>query len=399
MNLNRYAENNPVAMTDPYGLQATARLGNGGGSELNRIMLDAVRGASDGPGGLASSFLTNTTFGTEISSSIVDPFRSMSCDLNNEAASINPALQPITSVKEFLREQEVLDNTRLARVEVTPGSRWIYDKLVRNQRNMSAQDMLLYFRQMEQENVDYKASEAAWDAKVRQVESFIPGANVGHMLRDAIRVDYGWETVDLYASGRFGLNGAAEPSKGDYAESFTTLASFGQIGSALRGSQQALTQSSRIVSAGRSGPVFGDARALTSAQRTLLGESNASVTETTIAKRAVSMNDLRNLMLHTGDEFAMPTRQGERMILRGLEGKVPQLSEASAKEFAAAGWRFSGHTHTSGYQAVGSLGDKAVLNAFGQKQSAVWGATWGSGPGRFFSSVMDEINIRLGLDG
>lgn len=115
------------------------------------------------------------------------------------------------------------------------------------------------------------------------------------------------------------------------------------------------------------------------------------------------MNDLRNRGLHTGDEFAMLTRRGERMILRGVGGadgtlpSIPSLNIDRARELAAQGWRFSGHTHTPGFQAVGSVGDKAVLRAFGQRQSAVWGAEWGSRPGRFFGQFSDEIDFNMGL--
>ena len=115
------------------------------------------------------------------------------------------------------------------------------------------------------------------------------------------------------------------------------------------------------------------------------------------------MNDLRNLTLYTGDEFAMLTRRGERLIFRGIGGaegtlpSIPSLTVDRARILAAQGWRFSGHTHTPGFQPLGSPGDKNVLRAFGQRQSAVWGAEWGSGPGRFFGHLSDEINFRMGL--
>ena len=113
------------------------------------------------------------------------------------------------------------------------------------------------------------------------------------------------------------------------------------------------------------------------------------------------MNDLRNLTLHSGDEFAMLTRKGERLIFCGIGGaegafpSIPQLSVDTAGRYAAQGWRFSGHTHTPGFQAIGSAGDKNVLREFGQRQSGVWGAQWGSSPGRFFSPFPDEIDFRL----
>ena len=108
------------------------------------------------------------------------------------------------------------------------------------------------------------------------------------------------------------------------------------------------------------------------------------------------MNDLRNLTLHTGDEFALLTREGQRMIIRGEGGAIPGLNTTTAQEFAEAGWRWSGHTHTPGFQAVGSIGDKNVLKAFGQRRSGVWGTRWMSQPGLFFSEFGDEILWRLG---
>lgn len=109
------------------------------------------------------------------------------------------------------------------------------------------------------------------------------------------------------------------------------------------------------------------------------------------------MNDLRNLTLHTGDEFAILTRRGERLVLRGEGGAISTLSETNAALFRQQGYRFSGHTHTPGFQAVGSGGDKAFLRALGQQRSAVWGAQFGERPGVFYGNLADEINARLGI--
>ena len=177
----------------------------------------------------------------------------------------------------------------------------------------------------------------------------------------------------------------------------------GIFGSGAIGKLKGAARLNSFVSVGPAGAIYDSAKPLTSAQRTLLSRLSASGTDTVIAKRAVSMNDLRNLTLHTGDEFAMLTRRGERMIFRGVGGaegtlpSIPTLTVDRAREFAAQGWRFSGHTHTPGFQAVGSVGDKAVLRAFGQKQSAVWGANWGSKAARFFAHFSDEIDFKMGL--
>ncbi len=163
------------------------------------------------------------------------------------------------------------------------------------------------------------------------------------------------------------------------------------------------TGRSQIVSAGVQGAVQGTARPLTPRQRWLLSQLTNSESQVIVSRGSVSMRDLRNLTLHTGDEFAILTRRGERLILRGVGGSggrlpsIPQLSVESARRYAREGWRFSGHTHTPGFQPVGSAGDKNVLQAFGQRRSAVWGATWSSRPGVFYWSLADEINARLGI--
>lgn len=85
------------------------------------------------------------------------------------------------------------------------------------------------------------------------------------------------------------------------------------------------------------------------------------------------------------------------MVIRGQGGNIPTLNVKSAKDFAQQGFRFSGHTHTPGFQAVGSTGGKSVLRAFGQRRSAVVGSQLGERPGVFFGNLVDEINARLGL--
>ncbi len=142
-----------------------------------------------------------------------------------------------------------------------------------------------------------------------------------------------------------------------------------------------------FVSNGIDGAAFDSARKLTSRQRSLLNTLSESNTEVLVRKNAVSMNDLRNLTLHTGDEFAILTRRGERLVIRGQGGAIPTLETTRATTLGQQGFRFSGHTHTPGFQAVGSPGDKAVLRAFGQRRSAVWGAQFGERPGVFYGNL------------
>ena len=66
--------------------------------------------------------------------------------------------------------------------------------------------------------------------------------------------------------------------------------------------------------------------------------------QATLNKRSASMLDLSSLTAKTGDEFAMFTRKGERLIVRGSDEDVP-LYEKDIIELRNEGYRWSGHTH------------------------------------------------------
>jgi hypothetical protein len=53
------------------------------------------------------------------------------------------------------------------------------------------------------------------------------------------------------------------------------------------------------------------------------------------------------IFLTTGDEFAMFTTGGRRMIMRGSPDTVP-VTPAQAEALSAQGWRWSAHTHPDG---------------------------------------------------
>ena len=87
----------------------------------------------------------------------------------------------------------------------------------------------------------------------------------------------------------------------------------------------------------------------------------------------VSMKDLSALTARTGDEFAMFTKGGYRLIVRGNSiGVKIGIEEAAA--LAALGYRWSGHTHPGSGELskMASRGDVEVLKAFGQSQSAIY---------------------------
>jgi YD repeat-containing protein len=216
-------------------------------------------------------------------------------------------------------------------------------------------------------------------------------------------VEKGIKMVALPTEAAIGLYRAAQGTKAlQNGENAQAAMYFGEaflrmVGVSVQGLKKIVKSEINFVSSGPKGAIFDNPKTLTSRQRKLLSILSEEGTEAVVGKRGVSMNDLRNLTMHTGDEFAMLTNKGQRMIMRGAGGTIPTLNVNRAKELAAQGWRFSGHTHTPGFQAVSSQGDKAVLQAFGQSRSAVWGAKWGAQPSLFYGNLIDEINARFGL--
>jgi len=87
------------------------------------------------------------------------------------------------------------------------------------------------------------------------------------------------------------------------------------------------------------------------------------------------MLDLSSLTAKTGDEFAMFTRNGERLIVRGNNKHVP-LRVSELRGLSANGYRWSGHTHPGFTEAdlIASDGDKETLKIIGQDNSAIYNA-------------------------
>ncbi|ECF3154125.1 type VI secretion system tube protein TssD [Salmonella enterica subsp. enterica] len=82
----------------------------------------------------------------------------------------------------------------------------------------------------------------------------------------------------------------------------------------------------------------------------------------TIVTKGFGQNDLAALSAATGDEFAMFTTGGRRLIIRGNATGVP-IGAVEAEELAAKGWRWSSHVHPDG-TLRSSLGDRAILKIF-----------------------------------
>lgn len=107
-----------------------------------------------------------------------------------------------------------------------------------------------------------------------------------------------------------------------------------------------------------------------------------------VNKRDVSMKDLAALTAHTGSEFAMFTKGGKRLIIRGDELSVNIMPEDAAA-LAKKGYRWSGHTHPGNQYTINapSQGDRSVLKAMGHKHSVIYSST-----GRKYVFAVDEAD-------
>ena len=90
-------------------------------------------------------------------------------------------------------------------------------------------------------------------------------------------------------------------------------------------------------------------------------------------RESVNMADLSALTAKTGNEFAMFTKQSERLVIRGNASKV-NIGVEEALILAAEGYRWSGHTHPGvGINVLmPSSGDKEILRCFGQDNSVIY---------------------------
>ncbi len=92
-----------------------------------------------------------------------------------------------------------------------------------------------------------------------------------------------------------------------------------------------------------------------------------------VPKKFVNMADLSAMTAKTEDEFAMFTRDNERLVIRGNSYKV-NINIEEAKTLAAQGYKWSGHTHpgTDINALMPSDGDKQILRCFEQEQSVIY---------------------------
>ncbi len=112
---------------------------------------------------------------------------------------------------------------------------------------------------------------------------------------------------------------------------------------------------------------------LSGGQRELLDALPEYDSRVTVPKSAVNMADLSALTAVTGDEFAMFTKGGERLIVRGSSYKV-NINIEEAKILSKQGYRWSGHTHpgTNDNCMTSSPGDHLILECFAQNTSVIY---------------------------
>ncbi len=96
-----------------------------------------------------------------------------------------------------------------------------------------------------------------------------------------------------------------------------------------------------------------------------------------IKKSDFNVADLAALTAKTGDEFAMFTLGGRRLIVRGDQTKI--YIDALMPKLKQEGWTWSAHTHPgtthASLTASGMQGDRGVLMLMDQEQSLILNST------------------------
>lgn len=109
-------------------------------------------------------------------------------------------------------------------------------------------------------------------------------------------------------------------------------------------------------------------RPLNNRQQKLLDQLPSYDSSVTVRKKSVNMRDLAAITAQTGDEFAMFTKGGERLVIRGDSNSV-NVDIERAKELSKQGYKWSGHTHPGVGRncLMASRGDKDILRCFKQE--------------------------------
>lgn len=112
---------------------------------------------------------------------------------------------------------------------------------------------------------------------------------------------------------------------------------------------------------------------LNNKQRKLLNQLKDYDSRIVVKKNEVSLKDLSALTAETENEFAMFTKSGKRLIIRGNETNV-NVTVKDAEKLKKEGYKFSGHTHPGIDKncLIASVGDKEILKAFEQEISVIY---------------------------
>lgn len=126
---------------------------------------------------------------------------------------------------------------------------------------------------------------------------------------------------------------------------------------------------------GNPNAIIHSGRPLNNRQQRLLAQLPGYDSSVIVRKKSVNMRDLSAITAETGDEFAMFTKGGERLIIRG-NGNSVNVNERRAKELNKQGYKWSGHTHpgVDMMLATPSQGDKEILRCFNQGMSVIYNA-------------------------
>jgi RHS repeat-associated protein len=201
--------------------------------------------------------------------------------------------------------------------------------------------------------------------------------------------------TDIALAGAFTVGGhlltkyggkALKYAEGKLAKLEEAAGSVRNFGKKLPTTQELITISTNAK--GNPRAIYKGLGELNEIQTSVLSKLKEFGSNTTISKKIFNQRDLSALTAATGDEFAMFTAGGRRMIMRGsLEG-VPVTPEIG-KVLASKGWRWSAHTHPGGEEVLRSSGaDRIVLESMGGKSSAILNS---EGRRKLFSTTEDLL--------
>lgn len=124
---------------------------------------------------------------------------------------------------------------------------------------------------------------------------------------------------------------------------------------------------------GKANAVWSYGVSLNNRQQKLLDAMPQYDSRIIVSKNQVNMTDLAALTAETGVEFAMFTKGGDRLIIRGDSYSV-NVDVETAQKFAESGYKWSGHTHPGLDTLVlqASEGDYLILKQFKQKVSVIY---------------------------